>query len=601
MSFRNRLVVFLVGTLVAVQVLTAAFAYVYLRQHLIDRAKRELTAEMGVFTRQLEFLSERVTDAVKVLSLDYALRSAIAQHDHGTELSALRNHGQRIGAARMMLLGLGGEIAADTLAPQQGTGKFPLPRLLQTAGAQDKATALAAFNGRIYWIVVVPVRAPIPIAFIAAFIPVNDLLLERLRSISAEPRTIMLATRTKNGWRLAARSLVHLRHVNLPATAVPPATWASETMQDGENYLTITAPLHTAAGTAPVVAILSYPLGQAFAAYRSIIIPLLLVLGIALLAAIAGAGAIVRGVSRPLEILAAAARRIASGDYSRPPEIRQRDEVGHLADALANMTHSIAERENALRSAVEATEFARNEAVRANDAKSQFLANMSHEFRTPLNAVVGLSEMIARQELGPVGVPRYLDYASDIRTSGEHLLALVERMLDLAEADSERLVLERRPVCPTILLRESVLGLKPFADKSGVLLLVKDFDQCPQILGDAARLRQAFVNILHNAVKFTPAGGEVQVKGCAQAGHFTIGIADTGIGMEPEVLAVVVRPFHRLRSALDGQHQGAGLGLPFARMIVELHGGALSVESAVGIGTTVSIELPLADAMSRAA
>ena len=117
MSFRNRLALFLIATLIAVQASTALFAYAYLRHDLIERGKRELTQAMVVFQRQLDFLSERVTDGVEVLSLDYALRSAIARSDQGTELSALRNHGNRIGATRMILVNLDGNISADTAAP----------------------------------------------------------------------------------------------------------------------------------------------------------------------------------------------------------------------------------------------------------------------------------------------------------------------------------------------------------------------------------------------------------------------------------------------------------------------------------------------------
>ena len=112
--------------------------------------------------------------------------------------------------------------------------------------------------------------------------------------------------------------------------------------------------------------------------------------------------------------------------------------------------------------------------------------------------------------------------------------------------------------------------------------------------GDEAKLRQAFTNLIHNAIKFTPKGGEVEISATARNNRLAVRIADNGIGMEPELLPSVVRPFHRLRSAFDGQHQGAGLGLPFAKVVIELHGGTLLLSSAVGVGTTVLIELPVA-------
>jgi signal transduction histidine kinase len=602
MSFRHRLALFLAVTLVAVQLLTAVFAYAYLRHDLVERGKRELAAEMGVFTRQLDFLSERVADGVQVLSLDYALRSAIAQHDYDTEISALRNHGRRIGATRMLIVELNGRMAADTAETESGR-EFPYPTLLQQAAANDKGTALATIGGQIYWIVVVPVRAPVPIAFIAACIPVDDVLLEKLRAISSAPRAIVLATLGPSGhWMVAAESSVLARDVNLPSRAHV-TSLSSVIAISGKEYLRVTAPLKTVEGSAPVVAMLDYPLDDALAAYRGVIAPMLGVLLLGLLAMLAGAMLIVRGVSRPLEMLAGAAKRIAAGDYTPPPRLSQRDEVGHLGDALVNMTHSISERESALCNAVEAMEIAKDEAVRANEAKSQFLSNMSHELRTPLNAVVGFSEMIEQQVLGPVGVQRYADYARDIHGAGTHLLGLVERMLDLAQAESHRLVLAGERLSPGAQMMDGVARLKSFAEKSGVEIVCSgDPAHWPQIDGDPAKLRQAFFNLLHNAVRFTPAGGTVAISGRDEDGRLAIEIADSGIGMEPELLATVVRPFHRLRSAFDGQHQGAGLGLPFAKVVIELHGGTLSLESHVGQGTIVTIVLPpAARTMSSAA
>jgi signal transduction histidine kinase len=312
---------------------------------------------------------------------------------------------------------------------------------------------------------------------------------------------------------------------------------------------------------------------------------------------------IVRGVSRPVENLAAAARRIAAGDYTAPPRLAQRDEIGDLSDALINMTRSIAEREAALKHAIDTAEIARSEAVRASEAKSQFLANMSHELRTPLNAIVGFGQMLEQQVLGPMAVPRYAEYAHDICSSGEQLLAMVQRMLDLADVERNRLELTRLPIYPAQLLQQSLIELRHFAEQNRVRLAsAGNLDQALEGEGDPARLRQAFTNLIHNGIKFTPAGGEVCVSGGARAGQLFIRIADSGIGMPADMIASVVKPFHRLRSALDGQHQGAGLGLPFAKAVIELHGGQLELRSEVGVGTTVEIHLPIqARTISRAA
>ncbi len=591
MSFRHRLALFLVVTLAAVQVLTALAAYSFLRHSLVDKEKAELAGATSVFLRQLGVLSDRVGDDVHVLSLDFALRQAIAQHDYGTELSALRNHGRRIGATRMMLVGLDGTISADTGAAGDTGRAFVYSDLLDDSASAGQRTALATLGGRIYWIVVVPVRAPVPIAFIAACVPIDSALLEKLSLLSETPRSLALATADAHGrWSVAARTAKGPKTIPLPASPMPRGAVVDNS--DAGEFLTVTTALKTASHSAPVVAVLSYSMAEAFAAYRAVVPPVLLVLAGALLLAALGAMLIVRQSSRPLEALAVTARRIASGDYTPPAPLRSTDEIGQLNRAIVNMTGSIADREAALTSMIGALETARNDAVKANEAKSQFLANMSHELRTPLNAIVGFGDMLHQEILGPLGVARYREYAADICASGERLLALVSRMLDLAEVEAGRMTLERKPVSVSSVLQQAVAALRPGAEKTERRISVAADPALPEISGDADKLRQALTSILHNAIKFTPAGGEVTISARRDGGGVAVFVKDTGPGMSEADVDVVTRPFHRLRSALDGQHQGAGLGLPFAKAIVELHGGSFRIVSAEGSGTTIEIRLP---------
>jgi len=592
-SFRHRLALFLVVTLAAVQVLTALAAYSFLRHSLVDKEKTELAGATNVFLRQLSVLSDRVGDDVHVLSLDFALRQSIAQHDYGTELSALRNHGRRIGATRMMLVGLDGTISADTGAAGDAGRAFAYSDLLDDSASSGERTALATLGGRIYWIVVVPVRAPVPIAFIAACVPIDDALLEKLSLLSETPRSLALATADARGrWSVAARTAKGPKAIPLPASRRLRQEGAVVDNSDAEEFLTVTTALKTASHSAPVVAVLSYSMAEAFAAYRAVVPPVLLVLAGALLLAAMGAMLIVRQSSRPLEALAVTARRIAGGDYTPPPPLRTKDEIGQLNRAIVNMTGSIADREAALTSMIGALETARNDAVKANEAKSQFLANMSHELRTPLNAIVGFGDMLHQEILGPLGGARYREYAADICASGQKLLALVSRMLDLAEVEAGRLTLERKPVSVASVLQQAVAALRPGAEKTGRRMNLAADPGLPEVDGDADKLRQALTSVLHNAVKFTPAGGEVTISARRDAVGVAIFVKDTGPGMSQADVDIVTRPFHRLRSALDGQHQGAGLGLPFAKAIVELHGGGFRIVSEAGLGTTIEIRLP---------
>src|SRR3954471_11347111 len=207
MNFRKRLALFLVVTLVVLQGVTALLAYGVIRSNLVEQVKGQLQATASVFMRQLNVLSERVSDYVEVLSLDYALRKAVAEDDQATALSALRNHGNRVGATRMLLVGLDGKITADTTGERAVGQAFPFSDLIETASDRDKGASLAVLDGVIYWIVVVPVRAPVPIAFIAACVPVNDALLEKLRQLSSFPQSLALATTDgKDGWSVLSKT-----------------------------------------------------------------------------------------------------------------------------------------------------------------------------------------------------------------------------------------------------------------------------------------------------------------------------------------------------------------------------------------------------------
>jgi signal transduction histidine kinase len=470
MGFRQRLSLFLVVTLIGLQALTAILAYGVIRENLVDQATRELEGATTAFTRQMDLLSQSVADDVTVLSLDYALRRAVAEGDMATSLSVLDNHGRRVGATRMLLIDLQGTISADTTRYDSIGTQFPFSELLEDAATQDRGTALAVLDGGIYWVVVAPVKAPVPIAFIAAGIPVDAPLLDRIRGLSATPHSLALASvDARGGWTLIGQSggtLPRLPRANemLDTDAV--------LTTEADGRLAVTTRLATAANSNPIIAILDYPISELLKAYWAVLIPILLVFSGVLVAGLLGVALIARSVSKPLEALAGAARRIASGDYSAVPEVSGKDEIGDLSRALGNMSEAIAERENSLMSAVASLEVARDEAVRANEAKAQFLSNMSHEFRTPLNAILGFSEMIQEEVLGPVGTQQYADYAGNIHESGTHLLAQLTAMLNLADASAGKTTLNRERIAPGSMISSIVDALSPMAAKSNVSVSV---------------------------------------------------------------------------------------------------------------------------------
>jgi len=234
---------------------------------------------------------------------------------------------------------------------------------------------------------------------------------------------------------------------------------------------------------------------------------------------------------------------------------------------------------------------ARDAAEAANRAKSEFLANMSHELRTPLNAVIGFAEIMAGEMLGSLA-PRYREYAQDIRESGNHLLSLINDILDLSKAEAGKLEL-REERCRLSDLVESCLRLlRERARRSDIeLAILLDWD--PVLEADPRLMKQVLLNLVSNALKFTTEGGRVSIRSRRLPDSaLAIEIADTGIGIAPENLRRIMEPFQQVDSALSRKYGGTGLGLPLARTMLELHGGALTLESAEGVGTTASVVLP---------
>ncbi|MEQ9518988.1 MAG: ATP-binding protein [Parvibaculum sp.] len=238
-----------------------------------------------------------------------------------------------------------------------------------------------------------------------------------------------------------------------------------------------------------------------------------------------------------------------------------------------------------------ATEKTRAES--ANRSKSEFLANMSHELRTPLNAIIGFSEMMETRLFGPMGAPKYEEYASDIKASGEHLLDVINDILDMSKIEAGRMTLELETLDISTAVRDAFRLVGGRADIAEVKLINKVADM-PPVDADKRAIKQVLLNLLSNAVKFTEKGGSIVVDAKPQQGNLLISVQDTGIGIPADHLSKIGKPFEQVESQHSKKHKGTGLGLALSRSFIEMHGGRLTIESEEGVGTTVSFTLPLA-------
>ncbi|WP_374653272.1 PAS domain-containing sensor histidine kinase [Dongia sp.] len=234
----------------------------------------------------------------------------------------------------------------------------------------------------------------------------------------------------------------------------------------------------------------------------------------------------------------------------------------------------------------------RQVAITASRAKSDFLARMSHELRSPLNAILGFSEVIADRVFGPDGVTRYQEYARNIHEAGGHLLELINDILDLSKVEAGELQLTLEPIELKELIKGSVQLMAPMAEKRGVQLVV-DLGRSPlSLVADRRRLRQMVMNLVSNAIKFTLAGGTVMITAHQEQGNIVIDVADSGIGMTPDQIKVALQPFGQVATSSPYAQVGTGLGLPIVESLVKLHGGKLYIQSTPNVGTIVTLTLP---------
>jgi signal transduction histidine kinase len=337
------------------------------------------------------------------------------------------------------------------------------------------------------------------------------------------------------------------------------------------------------------------PLAEAYAPlYGSILRTSILVLvglGVAVLASLL----IGRRIVRPVEALRQGAARIGSGDLEYRLDVKTGDELQVLAEEFNRMAARLQESYATLEQRIEERTRELGQKSRelevASRHKSEFLANMSHELRTPLNSVIGFSEVLRDRMFGDLN-PKQTQYVEVILASGRHLLSLINDILDLSKIEAGRMELELAAFDLPLAIQNTLALVSDRAARHGVTITTALDKQLGSLTADERKLKQILLNLLANAVKFTPEGGRIEVAARPSDGHVEISVTDTGIGIAEEDQEAIFEEFRQVGAREGRPREGTGLGLPLAKRFVELHGGRLWVESKVGRGSTFTFTIP---------
>jgi signal transduction histidine kinase len=344
------------------------------------------------------------------------------------------------------------------------------------------------------------------------------------------------------------------------------------------------------------------PSSEAFAPLESAIWRTSFLLVAFLLIAVTTSVLLARKLVRPIQSIQSAAAKIGSGALNQRIDVPSRDELGALAEEFNQMAERLGDSYTSLEQKVQdrTQELARalaeldeksRELEAASRHKSEFLANMSHELRTPLNAIVGFSQLLSQKLYGGLN-EKQEEYLGDIVSSSEHLLSLINDILDLSKVEAGEIELDVAPFSLGDALERGVVMLRERAVKNGVAVGLSADPHAETIEGDERRIRQVIFNILSNAVKFTPEGGRVDVASTRVDGQVRVSVSDTGPGIAEHDRKRIFEEFQQT-SVGTGQQEGTGLGLALSKRLIELHHGTIWVDSEVGKGSTFVFTLPV--------
>lgn len=580
---RTKLTVYSLALIAAVLLGVIGSVYLSIERNAERAVSGELTASAVVFDRVWQLRNGQLETSAALLARDFGFRAAVATRDQATIRTALQNLRRRVGMQLSFVIGADGQVLAS-----DGEGSAAAASAwLRDAGADAPESGVLLFSAGPHQSVSAPVLAPLPIGEVVFASPIDQQELAALVRLSPIPFHARLLVQNPDGrWGDGAIDLSS-EELGHAAAALKAGPSVRPTARKIGPWIEIVRPLNTI-GPQRSALLLRYPLAEALAPYRGLFTIVFLCVGCGLGLLAGGAWLVAQQVTRPLDALTLAAKRLEKGEHGAV-EVEGRDEIAALSLSFNRMVEGIARREAALK-------LARDEAEAANRAKSEFLANMSHEIRTPLNGVLGMTQVL-ELEINDDLHRRRLEI---IRRSGESLLAILDSILDLSKIEAGRLQIEVRDFDLAAAVQLAAAPFVALAAEKQIDLQIEISPEAGWRRGDPVRLRQVLANLVANAVKFTEAGAiRVKVACGPQSTHFEV--SDTGVGIPSERLSEIFERFAQVDGSATRRFGGTGLGLSICRELVELMGGTLSVQSRLGHGSKFAFDLPLALAAATAA
>lgn len=591
--FQTKLVFLFTTLFMIIQAMTYFSVYFATKGNLEEQANQQLLYSGDVFTQTVKVNTEKWVSEASIYSTDYGFRSAVTTDDQATVLSALKNLSSRIGVDRALLISMDNEVIAEL--SEGGAVAAPtklFDELIEMADEYGDATAFLTVNDKIYQYTVVPVLAPIPVAWVAMGTLIDQNKLAEFKKMLPTGVDITFYEQTdEGGVRYLETTLDNeiMQRINELSKSEQIAS-SEPRIINLENYqlMTRSGELPSDLENSPIKVLQTYSLDVAYGPYEPLAYVLIMLLGLGLFLLFVGSVTVAKSVSKPLNSLVSIVEEISRDkNYDKRVKSDQASgEIHQLYISFNEMLDTIQSHERELISSKEAAEA-------ASRTKSQFLANMSHELRTPLNAIIGFSELIGPSSPIKLDKEKSQEYANDINMSAVHLLQVINDILDLSriEADKHELFEEIVGLSEVVYSCDRLIRTK--AEEAGLTLINNVDDRSISMNVDERTFKQIMINLLSNAVKFTPSGGTIKMDAAIRDdGSLEVIVHDTGIGMAIDDIPKALAPFGQIDAGLNRKFEGTGLGLPLVKKLLEMQGSELVLNSKLGQGTKAIVILP---------